>query len=163
MNSQELLNLLKTEAKDISLAEIGQNHTLAKQEQSDSKTSNAAQLLSEYNQQTLLEIKSRECTDVIVEIDSAVLNEFSSRISSYLDKYAPGQAALKQYILLISTYLAFIARQPLHPVGLVFAGAGQIVSKGGAYYCPVKNTQLYAEFAVCRYCVSRDSSALITG
>ncbi|HWR42232.1 DUF2115 family protein [Sporomusa sp.] len=165
MNSQELFNLIKRNADYISLEDIIQRNALSEQAQqpADNNTNNVSLLVAEYNLKTFLEIKNRECIDVIEDINIDVLNEFTSRINKYLDKHAPRQVDLKKYILLISTYLTFIAKQPLHPAGLVFEGGKEIVSKDNKFYCPVKNMQLHEALSVCRYCVSRDSSAMSEG
>ncbi|MDF2874065.1 MAG: hypothetical protein K0R22_748 [Sporomusa sp.] len=160
MNNLELFNQIKLNANYFSVEDSGQRNTLSKQVQPVHKTNNTAQMITEYNRQTLFEIKNSKGIADIEDIDIAVLNEFAARIDKYLDKYAPQQADLKKYILLISTYLTFIAKKPLHPVGLEFAGGEQIIIQDNKFYCPAKNRNLLDELSVCRYCVSKDISAI---
>ncbi|WP_081580511.1 MULTISPECIES: DUF2115 family protein [unclassified Dehalobacter] len=88
-----------------------------------------SRLVANYNQKTFLEITSRECIDVIEQVDVDIFNEFTRRIDKYLDKHASGQDDLKRYIQIVSAYLTFIAWKPFHPPGMIFAGGHKIVGK----------------------------------
>jgi uncharacterized protein (UPF0305 family) len=162
MNNLEIFNLIKKDAEYFSLEDIIQRNSLSEQDlqQPYNRIKYISRLVTEYNQKTFLEIKSRECVEIIEEVDVAIFNEFTFRINKYMDENAPGQDALKRYVRLVSTYLTFIAKQPLHPPGMIMGGEHKIVGKDNKFYCPVKNKQWRGALSVCRYCVSRDISEI---
>lgn len=162
MNNQELFSLIKKNAEYFSIEDVLQRNASSEQEQQQlfDRTKYISRLIADYNQTTFLEIKSREYIDVIEQVDVDIFNEFTRRIDKYLDKHAPGQDDLKRYIQIVSAYLTFIARKPLHPPGMIFEVGQKIVGKDSKYYCPVKNKQLHGELSVCKYCVSKDISEM---
>lgn len=162
MNNLELFSLIKKDAEYFSIEDVLRRSAPSEQEQQQpfNRLEYISRLVSDYNQKTLLEIKSRECIDVIEQVDVEIFNEFTFRIDNYLDKHAPGQDDLKRYIQIVSTYLTFIARRPLHPLGVIFEDGRRVVGKDNKFYCPVKNKQLHGALSVCKYCVSRDISEM---
>jgi uncharacterized protein (UPF0305 family) len=162
MNNLEVFNLIKKDAEYFSIEDIIPQKDASEQEQQQphKRIKYIARLVTEYNQKTFLEIKSREGIEMVEEVDGAAFDEFTFRINQYMDENAPGQDALKRYVRLISTYLTFIAKQPLHPPGMIMGGAQKIVGKDNKFYCPVKNKQIHGALSVCKYCVSRDISEI---
>ena len=96
--------------------------------------------------------------DNIEDIDSDVLLEFSTCIDRYMDENAPDQIDLKKYVRMVSLYLTFIVKKPLHPPGMIFSDGEKIIRRDNYFYCPVKNKQLNQELSLCKYCVSKDIS-----
>ncbi|HEY3425902.1 MAG TPA: DUF2115 family protein [Negativicutes bacterium] len=162
MNNLEIFNLIKKDAEYFSIEDIIPPKEPSEQEQQQphNRIKYISRLVTEYNQQTFLEIKSRKCIEMIEEVDAAAFNEFTFRINKYMDENAPGQDALKRYVRLISTYLTFIAKRSLHPPGMIMGGEQKIVGKDNKFYCPVKNKQMHGALSVCKYCVSRDISEI---
>lgn len=72
-----------------------------------------------------------------------------------MDENAPGQRDLKEYIRIISTYLTFIAKEPLHPPGMFVNEKQKIFKRDNIYYCPGKSTHILEEMSLCKYCVCR--------
>jgi uncharacterized protein (UPF0305 family) len=72
-----------------------------------------------------------------------------------MDEYAPNQRDLKEYTRIISTYLTFIAKEPLHPPGMYVNENQTIFENNGIYYCPAKNKHILEEMSLCKYCVCR--------
>lgn len=103
-------------------------------------TGSISSIMAKYNYDTLVEILSRKCLDPDFEIDDKRLKDFQHRIDYYLDTYAPDDSDLKIYMAGISTYLAFIAKRPMHPPGFGFDGGFRTVKKGSSYYCDGKKT-----------------------
>jgi uncharacterized protein (UPF0305 family) len=110
--------------------------------------------------ETLLEIKNRDHLEIVEDVDTWKLNDFVRRIDRYMEKNAPDHPDLKRYIRIISTYLAFIVKKPLHPLGMVMSGGRPIVNKHGKYFWPLKKRQLHEPLSLCQYCVSRESGAI---
>ncbi|MBP2030352.1 uncharacterized protein (UPF0305 family) [Methanohalophilus levihalophilus] len=111
--------------------------------------------LARYNRKKFSELKERDCSEISEEIDIGKLKEFSFRINKYMDGYAPNQRDLKEYIRIISTYLTFIAKEPLHPPGMYVNENQTIFENGGVYYCPAKSKHILEEMSLCKYCVCR--------
>ncbi|ACV62473.1 conserved hypothetical protein [Desulfofarcimen acetoxidans DSM 771] len=161
MNNRKLLDLIKKKAEYFSTEEIIQRSAPGEQEpQHTDRLKYVSRLVARYNLETFLEIKSRDRIDILEDIDSDTLNDFTFRIEKYMDENAPGLADLKTYILIVSTYLAFIVKKPLHPPGMLFVGGQKIVEKDNKFYCPMKNKQLRTAFSLCKYCASRDISEI---
>lgn len=147
MNSQDLFNSLKIEAEFFSMENLAKKNLSA-----------GHQLIAKYDLEMFFEIKNRDHVDNIEAIDSDVLQEFSFCIDRYMDENAPGQTDFKKYVRIVSIYLTFIVKKPLHPPGMIFSGGEKIISKDNYFYCPLKNKQLNQELSLCKYCVSKDIS-----
>ncbi|WP_034379135.1 DUF2115 family protein, partial [Dehalobacter sp. UNSWDHB] len=63
-------------------------------------------------------------------------------------------------IRIISTYLAFISKKPLHPLGMIMQGTEKIIKQNDKYYCPMRRAQIKGKLSLCIYCVCRDITEL---
>ena len=102
----------------------------------------------------------RNCISVTENIDLTTLEDFTFQINQYMDENTPNQPDFKQYIRIICTYLAFIAKKPLHPLGMTFSNNQKIVSTGYNYYCPEKGKHTQETTSLCRYCICKPIVAL---
>jgi uncharacterized protein (UPF0305 family) len=153
----DLLLLLKEEAADISsefLTNTNKKETEDMQSPRGSLQYNI-QCLARYNRKKFSELKERDCTDLCEEIDIGKLEDFIFRINKYMDEYAPDQRDLTEYTRIISTYLTFIAKEPLHPPGMYVNENQTIFENDGVYYCPAKSKHILEEMSLCKYCVCR--------
>ncbi|SFM30405.1 Uncharacterized protein, UPF0305 family [Methanolobus profundi] len=159
INSHELLLMLKKEAESLSyehLISTSENEADSIQSLPGSPRYNIEYLVR-YNHRKFSELKERDCTDLSEEIDIGQLDDLTFRISKYMDTYAPGQSDLKEYIRIISTYLTFVVKEPLHPPGMYVTEDQMIFENNGVYYCPVKSKHISEEMSLCKYCVCRTS------
>ncbi|MHB9095487.1 MAG: DUF2115 family protein, partial [Eubacteriales bacterium] len=117
-----------------------------------------SQLIAKYDREIFFEIKNKDNIDTIEDIDPDVLKDFSFCIDKYMDENAPNQTDFKRFIRIVSTYLAFIVKKPLHPPGMIFYGDQMIVCKDNNFFCPIKNKQLNQEMSLCKYCICLDIS-----
>src|SRR5208282_2498306 len=109
--------------------------SLIKQKMSaDENSGTISSIMTRYNYDNFTEIMGRKGIDQDFEIDDVKLNDFLRSIDYYLNTYAPEDADLKIYITGISTYLAFIARRPLHPPGIEFSNGAGVFEKDGFFY-----------------------------
>jgi uncharacterized protein (UPF0305 family) len=157
MDTQELFCLLKKEAEYFSVDDI------IKRAAADSQSPGSLEQLSplsKYDLEALMEIKTRDCLETIEDVDTLKLKNFVFRIDRYMEENAPDQPDLARYVRLVSIYLAFIAKKPLHPPGMVLSDGRPIVNKHGKYFCPLKKRQLHEPLSLCQYCVSRESGAI---
>ncbi|MDY0385667.1 MAG: DUF2115 family protein [Methanolobus sp.] len=157
MISCELLFLLQKEAANIFseyLAKVNEKET------GDIKAPRGSlhynlEYLARYNRKKFSELKKRDCSEISEEIDTEKLEDFSFRINRYMDEYASGQSDLKEYTRIISTYLTFIVKEPLHPPGMYMKEDQTIFENDGIYYCPAKSEHILEEMSLCKYCVCR--------
>lgn len=108
-----------------------------------------------YDYAVFRELLAASATASGTSVDEVRLADFRELIDRYMDTYAPGNEGLKTYVRTVSTYLAFIARRPLHPPGMKFSGGRSIESRGGYWHCPGKKEQITAPGSLCKYCVCR--------
>lgn len=113
------------------------------------------QYVTRYDWDIFNEIMNQSCIDVPEEIDPARLEDFTFRINKYMDEHAPNQTDMKEYIRIISTYLSFIAKKPLHPPGMIIIDDLEIFRKGDDYYCPGKSKYMLDDLSLCKYCVCK--------
>lgn len=155
MNSGELFKLLKKDAEYFTTEELVQKHGVEGQElrHPPGSLEYNSQLIAKYDLEIFLEIKNREYIDYIEDIDSDKLNDFCLRIERYMDENAPNEIEFKRYIRIISIYLVFIVKKPLHPPGMFFKREQKIVSQDNNFICSVKHKWLNQEMSLCQYCV----------
>jgi uncharacterized protein (UPF0305 family) len=60
----------------------------------------------------------------------------------------------KDFIKIISLYLTYIAKKPLHPTGIIFSNESKVYQKEESYYCTGKAIFLKDKHSLCRYCVA---------
>jgi uncharacterized protein (UPF0305 family) len=91
-------------------------------------------------------------------IDENTLNKLFDRTDGFKCGIK-GEESFIKLSKIVVPYLIFIAKKPLHPVGMRFPGGKHIVEKNGVYYCPVKNRQKN-EYSLCEFCVCEDIEKL---
>ena len=69
------------------------------------------------------------------EVDEKKLEDFKKSIDHYFNLYAPGNEDFKELIKIISIYLTFIVKKPLHPPGIIFSNGTTVYQNGDSYYC----------------------------
>ncbi|WP_421077174.1 DUF2115 domain-containing protein [Methanothermococcus sp. Ax23] len=87
------------------------------------------------------------------EIDENILNKLYDRINRFKCGIK-GEDSFIKLSYIVVPYLIFIAKKPLHPVGIRFPGGKHIIEKNGTYYCPVKNRQ-ENEYSLCEFCICK--------
>jgi len=161
MNSCELLFLLKKEAEEIPIENFINIETSKVDEINQVESMNyIAYNMNRYNRSVFLEIKNRRKVNTCDEINKDLLNDFKKHIEYYMEESAPGLTGLKRYILLVSTYLVFIKKRPLHPPGMIMRGREKIIAIDGKFYCPLKIEQLEDKHSLCVFCVCKDATGL---
>jgi len=118
----------------------------------------ASACMRRYNYEAFLEITDPETKVVAREIDIDAIAELESALDAYMDAYAPDQPKLKMYIKLISLYLAFVARRPLHPARIVAPESNRGAATINRRYCAVGKSDSDERFPICRHCVAYSSN-----
>jgi uncharacterized protein (UPF0305 family) len=152
MKSSDLLLKLK---KD-----IGKYKPRINLDQLNNEDENSIQLLmSRYNHNNYNKIINSSINYCGEEIDEEKLNDFICRIDNYFALYAPNQDEFKEFIKIISIYLTFISKKPLHPPGTIFENGSRVYERENVYYCTGKNIFLKDDLSLCEYCVSQASES----
>lgn len=149
VGAEELFQELKREAESMP------RDLISKAREHSVDVSDVSGAMSKYDHDVFLEILARDHVEVDHEIDRHELEDLILKIERYMDAQAPGQGQLKKYVRIISTYLVFIARRPLHSPDIAFFGNRKIAKKNNAYYCPAKSVYIKEKDSLCVYCICR--------
>ena len=123
VNAEALFRELKREAKSIP------GELVLKARKHNFDVSDISQAMSKYDLDVFLEILSLDHVESDHRIDGRKLEDLTEKIEQYMDAQAPGQDQLKKYVRIISTYLVFIAKRPLHSPDITFFGNRKIVNE----------------------------------
>ena len=155
MNSLELFALLKKQAESILITDEVRPATDSLPIEYELGSSEyASECMRRYNYEAYLEITNPETIVVLSNVDNEVIVEFESILDAYMEAYAPNRSNLKNYIKLVSLYLAFVARRPLHPPLIMAPERHKGAIKKSGQYCIVGNADLDGRFPICQYCVA---------
>ncbi|MFA5331940.1 MAG: DUF2115 family protein [Methanoregula sp.] len=113
--------------------------------------------LAGYNSRTLEEILRIPKILPDFEIDDKRLKDFRHRIDAYFAIYGPEDSDARKFLKCITTYLAFIARMPLHPPGQALSGGIRIFMKENSWYCTGKKKFICDPLSLCVYCTCRQT------
>jgi uncharacterized protein (UPF0305 family) len=162
INKRALLESLKTEAAFIDEGFLREKLRDLNLEMAKDGEVSTAQKLSEYNIETMLELKSKTLEanedDLVDDMD---VRGLKSAIDAYMDQYAEGEKELKTYVRIIAVYLTFIAKRPLHPVSM-FDAEGEVLYRNGKAVCPLRQHEINKPNSLCHFCVSTYSSNTLT-
>ena len=113
-------------------------------------------IMSIYNFENFNEIMGLSLKENDEEIDEKELEDFKMSIDHYFSLYAPDDIEFQEFIKLISLYLIYIAKKPLHPPGIIFSNGSKVYQSNGYYFCTGKNIFIKDEFSLCRYCIAKN-------
>lgn len=163
MDTSQLFQCLKKSALKISIHDLIKTKTYIEFDTChlpEKYQKEYSQKLFKYIFDTLAEIKNKTSVDEVEHIDENEYHALIDRINYLNENYKLGHEVFKRLMKIISSYLIFIAKKPVHPVGLIFPGGFRIIEKNGVYYCPVKNKQSGIEYSLCEFCVCKDTEEL---
>lgn len=112
--------------------------------------------MSEYNLQNFHEILNLSPEGLDYEVDEEELRDLENRIDKYFSLHSPDDEEFKEFIKLISIYLTFIAKKPLHPPGIKFSDGTTVYQEGNSYYCTGKNLHMKDKNSLCKCCVAQN-------
>lgn len=123
---------------------------------SDKNDNSLMDIMSIYNLENFNEIMGLSLKENEDEIDEKELEDFKMSIDHYFSLYAPDDGEFKEFIKLISLYLTYIARKPLHPPGIIFSNGSKVYQSNGHYFCTGKHIFIKEELSLCRYCIANN-------
>jgi len=155
MNSLELLASLREQAESIPITdEVRPTPDCLPIKFETGSIEYVSDCMSRYNYEAYLEITDPETVVVVADIDNDAVIEFESILDGYMETYAPNRPNLTMYIKLVSLYLAFVARRPLHPPGIMAPNPSRGITCKITHSSVAGKEDLDERFPICRYCVS---------
>ncbi|WP_048063485.1 DUF2115 domain-containing protein [Methanococcoides burtonii] len=163
MDTKELLASLEKDARRISNNDIMKARSFmlnyVKFLPEKYKKAYSTELFS-YYYETFMEIKGLRSNPVIEEIDIETYNELVKNYSQQFNE-DPLESYFQRFMSVVTPYLIFITKKPLHPVGMILPGGMTIMEPNGEYYCPIKNKQTEVDIALCKYCICKDNEEVV--
>ena len=111
--------------------------------------------MSEYNLENFNEIINSSYEGSDDEVDENELDDFKMCIDNYFDLYAPDDKKFREFIKIISIYLTFIAKKPLHPPGILFSNGATVYQSENSYHCTGKSDFIKENHSLCKYCLCK--------
>jgi uncharacterized protein (UPF0305 family) len=112
-------------------------------------------IMSRYNYENFQEILTSSINREDEDVDDLMVEDLKMRIDNYFSLYAPEDEAFREFIKIISTYLVFVAKKPLHPPGTVFEDGSRVYKREDRYICTGKRKFMAEELSLCGYCICR--------
>ncbi|AEH07061.1 DUF2115 domain-containing protein [Methanothermococcus okinawensis] len=157
MKSKELLKKLKEDASKFSIHDLMNVRLFLEKDMEYLPKEYKESYLKDqiiYFINTLKELRKKNEEELEdFEIDEDILNKLYNRINQFKTN-TKGEDSFIKLSHIVTPYLIFIAKKPLHPIGMRFPGGKRIIEKNGIYYCPVKNRQKN-EYSLCEFCICK--------
>ena len=163
MDSTDLLNALKKEARKISNEDICLARAAVVENGQDLPGKYRKAYSSDYFTylyEAFQELRTCKTSDKAEPVDDEEHRDLLTRISQQNNKSNSRQRAFLRFVAVVIPYLVFVAKRTIHPPGMIFPGGLMITSQGNECYCPVKNKQSGVELALCDFCRCRGSEEL---
>ncbi|MGB9936434.1 MAG: DUF2115 family protein [Methanobacterium sp.] len=120
----------------------------------DENTDSINSIMAKYNRDNFNEIMDISLGELNhYEIPNSEIEDFKKRIDYFFSLYSGEDEDFKEFIKLISLYLAFIAKKPLHPPGIIFSKERGVYKDQDVYYCTGKNEFSKDKLSLCKYCI----------
>jgi len=123
---------------------------------SDGETNSIDYKMSEYNLENFNQIVKSSFEWVDEEVDENKLNDFKESVDHFFKLYAPEDVQFREFIKIISIFLTFIAKKPLHPPGIIFSNSATVYQNGNLFYCTGKRIFKKDNLSLCKYCVANE-------
>jgi uncharacterized protein (UPF0305 family) len=111
--------------------------------------------MSKYNLENFNEIINSSYEGSDDEVNENELDDFKMCIDNYFDLYAPDDKKFREFIKIISIYLTFIAKKPLHPPGILFSNGATVYQSENSYHCTGKSDFIKENHSLCKYCLCK--------
>lgn len=112
--------------------------------------------MSSYNAENFRRLTEIPFSGKDEEIDTDELTALEESIDHYFELYAPDNIEFREFIKIVSVYLTFIEKRPLHPPGIIFSGGDTVYENKGIYYCTGKKQFKNEDHSLCKFCVCHE-------
>lgn len=112
--------------------------------------------MSSYNAENFRRLTETYFSGEDEEIDTKELTALEESIDHYFELYAPDNIEFREFIKIVSVYLTFIEKRPLHPPGIIFSGGDTVYENKGIYYCTGRKQFKNDDHSLCNFCVCHE-------
>lgn len=112
--------------------------------------------MSSYNAENFKRLTETPFSGKDEEINTNELTALEESIDLYFKLYAPDNIEFREFIKIISVYLTFLVKMPLHPPGIIFSGGDTVYENKGIYYCTGKKQFKNEDHSLCNFCVCHE-------
>jgi uncharacterized protein (UPF0305 family) len=166
IRKENLLNLLKMEARLINIQDIMQASSFLKEDSKYVQGNYRKEYLKYYTLAFITRIKEvkEHQTDSNEYLDVEELQEaIALLLKQETEETGEGgfDPTFFHIYKIISIYTTFVLDEPVHPVGTPFPGGLKVKYDGEKYLCPVKERQKDNPGAVCGFCIAQQDPETI--
>jgi uncharacterized protein (UPF0305 family) len=124
----------------------------ARQDRAAQKTGIIEDALIAHNMAVSEELMYLDPSSIIGEVKENNIDEFRNRMNVYTKKNGTGNQGYDNYIAIVSEYLAFVVREPLHPPEVRHLESDSPKDSGHRKYCAWKSRHMKDSLSLCRFC-----------
>lgn len=157
ISKNELLNILKNEARSIHIQDIMRASHFLREDAKFMPKTEREDYIARFTKAFFSRIKEikDDKEEYPGQVDVIKLKKFL-KVQYGLASEANNEYEKCFHLIarLVATYTTFIREESIHPVGTKFPGGFTLRLVNGVYLCPVKDKQKDTPSALCRFCVS---------
>ncbi|MDI3549476.1 MAG: hypothetical protein PWQ15_578 [Methanobacterium sp.] len=157
ISKDELLKILKKEARSIHITEIMKASNFLREDASYMPPKERDDYIARFTKAFFTRIKDikDDQSNYKGMVNPEKLSEFLKVQEELSQKSINNdEKCFHRIACVVSTYTAFVKEESIHPVGTRFPGGFTLKLVNGVYLCPVKDKQIDTPSALCRFCVS---------
>jgi len=157
INKNELLKILKKEARSIHIQDIMKASNFLMEDAKFMPSPERDDYIARFTKAFFTRIKDikDDQSDYTGVVNPVKLSEFLKVQDEMSQKSRNNdEKCFHRIARVVSTYTAFVKEESIHPVGTRFPGGFTLKLADGVYLCPVKDKQIDTPSALCRFCVS---------
>lgn len=124
----------------------------ARQDRAAEKKGGIADALMNHNMAVSEKLLHLDPSSVSGNVEEKKIDDFRKRINVYMQKNGTGNPAYNNYLSIISEYLAFVARDPLHPPEVRHLENTPPKDSDHRTYCGLKSRHIKDSLSLCRFC-----------
>jgi uncharacterized protein (UPF0305 family) len=157
INKNELLKILKKEARSIHIQDIMKASNFLMEDAKFMPSPERDDYIARFTKAFFTRIKDikDDQSEYSGDFNPEKLREFLKvQDEQAQNSHNKDELCFHRIARLVSTYTTFIREESIHPVGTKFPGGFTLRYVNGVYLCPVKDKQIDTPSALCRFCVS---------
>ncbi|HIH65071.1 MAG: hypothetical protein PWP32_1621 [Methanothermobacter sp.] len=157
MTEMQLLEMLKKEASSVHIKDIMSASVYLREDARYLPPREQKEFIERFTRAFFNRIRDIKNDENIYpgHVDTARLKEFIDFLDQQLSQAkTENERCFQKIARIITIYVTFVRKEPVHPVGTRFPGGFTVRREGNVFYCPVKDRQINTPGALCRFCVS---------
>lgn len=123
-----------------------------RQDRAAQKKGGLEDALINYNMTVSEALLHLDASSVIGKVKEKNIEDFRKQITVYMQKNGTGNLAYDNYVAIVSEYLAFVVREPLHPPEVRSLENNPPQDSNHRRYCGWKSRHIKESLSLCRFC-----------